>query len=165
MPEQRAPLFLRVLPYLDLAEKIFLTGILVGLLLSYLSMDKTVLKFSLISLSVTYFLSSFKVIEIPRKEDEQFGMTEMLAWLIVPKVLWIGYAVSLMGIYLFTLELDHDGHTRALLIGGVTIVIGLVVLGYAQLTGTKYLKYILPVVMRAIPLLLVDFYLLFTRSV
>ncbi len=162
MPEQPAPLFLRVLPYLDLAEKIFLTGILVGLLLSYLSTDKTVLKFSLVLLSVAYFLSSFKVIEMPRKEDEQFGMTEMLAWLIVPKVLWISCAVSLMGIFVFTLQLDHDGHKRALMIGGASIVVGLVILAYAQLTGTKYLKYILPSVMRAIPLLLVDFYVLYT---
>jgi hypothetical protein len=152
----------KVVSHVDLAEKVFITSLVVGLILTYLNLDnKLIIKVSLVALAITYFLTSFKIIEIPKKEDEQFEFKEMLSWIIVPKVLWISCAVSLFGLFVYTLQLGHDGYKRAFMVGGMTIITGLLFLGYALITGTKYLKYILPTVLRAILLLTVDFYLLY----
>ena len=162
MTEQRTPLILKIVPYLGLIEKIFLTGLVVGLVLTYFKTDnKTIIQVSLLALSITYFLTAFKIIDIPRQEDEVFEFKDLLTYTIIPKVIWIGSGLSLLGLFIYTLQLGHEGHKRAFMTGGLSIAIGLTIIVYTAMTGTRHLKYILPTVVRAIPLLFTDFYLLY----
>lgn len=161
MTDRPTPLILRITPHLDLVEKILLTGLLIGFVLMYFDMDKTIIKASLLCLSITYFLSAFKFIDIPRTKDEKFEFVDLLALTITPKVLWISTAISMFGLFIYTLQLGHEGHKKAFMNGGLGIAVGLAILGYAALTGVKHLKYVTPPILRAIPLLLTDFYLLF----
>jgi hypothetical protein len=145
-----------------LTEKIFLAGLAIGLILTYFKTDsKSIIQVSLLGLAITYFLAAFKIIDIPRHEDEKFEFKDLLAWTIVPKVIWISCGVSLFGLFIYSLQLGHDGHKQAFMVGGLSIAIGLIVIGYAFVTGTKHLKYVIPTVIRAVPLLIADFYLLY----
>jgi hypothetical protein len=162
MTEQRTPLILKIIPYLGLLEKIFLAGLAIGIALTYFNYDnKVVLQISLLGLAITYFLTAFKIIDFPRQEDEVFEFKDLLTYTITPKVIWISCGLSLFGLFIYTLQLGHDGHKRAFMTGGLSIAIGLLIIGYAFITGSKYLKYILPTVLRAIPIIIADFYLLY----
>jgi hypothetical protein len=152
----------KVAPYFSLLEKIFLAGLVVGLVLIFLNpANGAVIKVSLVGLAITYFLTAFKPIDIPVQADERFEFKDLLTLTILPKVMWISCAISLFGILIYTLQLPHDGHKRLLMTGGSTIVVGLIILDYAALTETKHLKYILPIALRAAPLVVMDFYLLY----
>ena len=162
MTEQRTPLILKITPYVGLLEKIFLTGLVIGLVLTYFKPDnKTIMQVSLLGLSSTYFLTAFRIIDIPRQDGEVLEFKDLLTYTIVPKVIWISCGLSLLGLFIYTLQLGHEGHKRAFMTGGLSIAIGLIIIGYAAITGTKHLKYILPTVIRAVPLLIADFYLLY----
>jgi hypothetical protein len=161
MTEQQTPLILKITPYLGILEKIFLTGLAIGLILFYFNAGKSIIQVSLIGLAITYFLTAFKIIDIPRQEGEISGFKDLLACIITPKVIWISCGVSLYGLFISMLQLGHDGHKRAFMVGGLSIAIGLIILGYAFATGTKNLKYVMPSVIRAVPLLIADFYLLY----
>jgi hypothetical protein len=155
-------MILKITPYLGLIEKIFLTGLVIGLVLTYVNTDnKTIIQVSLIGLAITYFLTAFKFIDIPRSENEVFEFKDLLACMIAPKVIWISCGVSLFGLFIYTLQLGHNGHKRALMIGGLSIAIGLIIIGYASVTGVKNLRYVMPTVIRAVPLLIADIYLLY----
>ncbi|PZR38955.1 MAG: hypothetical protein DI538_08275 [Azospira oryzae] len=162
MTEQRTPMILKITPYVGLFEKIFLTGLTIGLALTYFNAEsKTIIQISVLGLAITYFLTAFKTIDIPRKEDEIFGFKDLFASTIAPKVIWISCGVSLFGLFIYTLQLGHDGHKQAFMVGGSSIAMGLIIIGYSAITGTKHLSYILPTIIRASPLLIVDFYLLY----
>ncbi len=161
MTEQRTTLISKITPYLSLTEKIFLAGLAVGLILIYFNVDsKAIIQVSLLGLAITYFLTAFKIIEIPRQEDEKFEFKDFLAWSIVPKVIWMFCGVSLFGLFAYSLQLGNDGYKQAFRIGVLGIPIGLAILVYAHFSGTKHLKYVMPTVFRAVPLLIADFYLL-----
>jgi len=156
-------MILKITPYLGILEKVFLAGLAIGLLLFYFNADnKSIIQVSLLGLAITYFLTAFKIIDIPRQEDEVFEFKDLLACTIAPKVIWISCGVSLFGLFIYTLQLGHEGHKRAFMVGGSSIAIGLIIIGYAFITGTKNLKYILPTIIRAVPLLITDFYLLYS---
>lgn len=163
MNEQSASTQSKLFSYLSMAEKIFFAGLLVGLMLMYFNPDnRTLIQASLIMLAASFFISAYKVIEIPRKEEDSFEFKEMLSWLIVPKVLWISCAISLVGLSIFLSQPDHEGYKRMFMIAGLSITIALAIIAYAFATGTKYLQYILPPVLRAVPLLIIDAYFLFS---
>jgi hypothetical protein len=162
MTEQRTTLLSKITPFLGLAEKIFLAGLAIGLILTYLNIDsKAIVQVSILGLAITYFLNAFKIIDIPRQEEDKFEFKDFLAWSIIPKVIWMSCGVSLFGLFVYTLQLGHDGHKRAFMLGGFSIALGLIFIGYAFVTGTKHLKYVMPTVIRAVPLLLADLYLLY----
>ena len=163
MTEQQTTLLSKIIPYLNLIEKIFLTGLATGLAFTFFTFDnnKAIIKFSFVGLAISYLLMAFKYIEIPRQEGEKFGFKELLAWIIIPKIIWISCAISLLGFFIYILQLGHDGHKRAFMIAGSNIAFGLIVIIYSLFTGTKHLKYLVPTLIRAIPIAIVDFYLLF----
>lgn len=147
---------------LGLLEKIFLAGLTTGLVLTYFNASSQIIvQVSIVGLGITYFLTAFRFIDIPRNEEDLLEFRDVLAWTIAPKVIWISCGVSLFGLFIFSLQLGHDGHKRALMIGSLGAVIGLIVIGYAYATGTKHLKHILPTVFRAVPLLIIDLYFLY----
>jgi hypothetical protein len=70
---------MKITTYLGLIEKIFLTGLVIGLVVTYFNTDnKTIIQVSFIGLAITYCLTAFKIIDIPRQEHELFGFKELL---------------------------------------------------------------------------------------
>ncbi|MBN8652598.1 MAG: hypothetical protein J0L67_14295 [Cytophagales bacterium] len=151
----------KIIKYLPWAERVFLIFLVAGAILIYFEVNTQLLQLSVLALAIIFFLSAFKIIDIPRKEDEQFGFLDLLAFTIAPKVLWIGSAVSLFGFFIYLLQLGHSGHERGLMSGALGIISGLLIIGVAFISGTKHLKFIVPILLRAIPVAIVDLYLLF----
>jgi hypothetical protein len=142
-------------------EKIFLTAVIAGTILLTLKINSSLVKISLLGLGVTFFLSAYRPTELPRSENEKFGFQELLAGTIVPKMLWISSAISTVGIAFYLFNFGNDGYRRLLMIGGLTIATGTMILLISLLQGTKNLGTAAPILYRAIPLLLLDFYILF----
>jgi hypothetical protein len=153
------PFILRITNHLPLIEKVFLAALAIGTVLTVMQIDSTVMRISLIGLAVTFFLFAYRPIEIPKQENEPFGFSELLAFMIVPKVLWISSAISAVGIafYLF----NNDGYKQLLMIGGLSIGIGTILIVIFLVSGVKHIKMVTPILLRAVPLFLVDFYILF----
>ncbi|MBZ0245435.1 MAG: hypothetical protein K8H85_05785 [Cyclobacteriaceae bacterium] len=159
--EQTAtPLVLKLTKHLPLVEKILLSALAIGTILVVLKMDSSVARLSLLGLGVTFFLLAYRPNDIPRKEDEPFGFSELLGFMIVPKVLWISSAISALGLAFYLFDFGNDGYKQMLLIGGLTSGIGTVLLVVFFATGVKHIKMVMPVLLRAVPLCIVDFYLL-----
>jgi len=155
------PLIIRITNYLPLAEKVFLIALAIGIVLRLSNIDSLVMIISLAGLAVTFFLSAYRIIDIPRKENETFGFQELLGYLIVPKILYISCAVATCGILFYFLNLGNEGYRQMLFIGGTSLGLGIVIIAYLAVTGVKYMGAILPVLYRAIPLLVLDLYLFF----
>jgi hypothetical protein len=153
-------LLIKLTKYLPFIEKICWTALGVGLLLTMLQIDKTVALVSLLGLGCTFFLLAYRPADIPQHEGERFGFSELLGLMIVPKVLWIGSSVSVVGISFYLLELNKEGYTRMLMIGGLTGIIATLILAILFVMSVKHLKTVLPILLRALPLSLVDLYLL-----
>ena len=160
MTESRTPLILRVIPHLPKAEKVFLTGLAIGIILLYSNgSGKILVQVSLGALAIIFFLSAFTLLDVPRTKDEPFEFKELLTWIIIPKILWIGSAFSLLGLLVYSLQLGHGGYMRALMPGGSSIAIGLLVILYSWLTGTKHLSVLVPTLLRVVPVMLVALYI------
>jgi hypothetical protein len=146
--------------HLPLLEKILLTLLVIGAILTALNMDMTLTKISLIGLAIIFFLMAYHPIDIPRQENEQLGFSELLALSIVPKVMWIGSAVSSLAIAFYLIPLENKGYKQMLLIGGSSIGICVVLMLVFLGMGVKHLRIIIPVLLRAVPLFAVDLYIL-----
>jgi hypothetical protein len=158
MTSTPTPFIVRITNYLPLIEKILLTALAIGVILIVIKADTTVTKVSLIGLAVTFFLSAYRPIDIPRQENELLGFKELLALMIIPKTMWISCAVSAMGISFYFSQFGNDGYKQMLLIGASTIGMGTIILAFLLMSGVKNLNLVTPILVRAIPLLLVDIY-------
>jgi hypothetical protein len=147
--------------HLPLIEKVLLTALAIGIILTVFQVDSTVTRVSLLGLGVTFFLLAYRSTDIPRQEGEQFGFSELLGLMIVPKVLWISSAISALGIAFYLFDFGNDGYKKMLMIGGLTIGIGTLLLGVFFVSGVKHIRTVTPILLRAVPLCLVDFYILF----
>ena len=153
------PLVKKLTAYLPMAEKIFLIGFALGIVLTLANLDSFVLKDSLVGLAATFFFYGYKPIDVPAKEGEKLGFLELLGLSIVPNVTWVGCSVSLIGI-LFTMQ-NLEGARQMLFIGETTLGIATVIMILLLVTGVKYMSVAIPVLYRTIPLLVLDLYLFF----
>jgi hypothetical protein len=64
-----------------------------------------------------------------------------------------------MGIFFSVL--NREGQKEMLYIGGSTIAIGTLIMIFFLITGAKHISAVIPVLYRAIPLLVIDLYLFF----
>jgi hypothetical protein len=155
----------RLATYAPLVEKIFFGGLLLGVILTLIHVepfDTTVTVVSLYGLGVAYYLSAFQRFESRQDESTAIGFKELLAFSIVPKVLWLSSAVSVVGIAMFVMGTASQGYKQMMMIGGAAIAFGTVVTLILLTGGAGVKKPILPALLRAIPLLIGDLYL-FTR--
>ena len=144
---------------IPLAEKACLIAVLMGAILLYLQGAPTMTNWFLLALSGIFFLYSFQKKEFPIEENEKFGFSELLGLTIVPKVIWIGCSVSTLGIAFYLFDFGNDGFMQMLLIGASSIATASVLLIVFYLQGTRHIKMVMPVLIRAIPLCIIDIYL------
>jgi hypothetical protein len=155
------PFIVTITKHLPLVEKVLLTALAIGTIMTVMKIDSTVTRVSLLGLGVTFFLMAYRPTDIPRQEGEQFGFSDLLGLMIVPKVLWISSAVSALGIAFYLFDFGNDGYKKMLMVGGLTIGIGTLLLVVFLVSGVKHIKTVTPILLRAVPLCLVDFYILF----
>lgn len=147
--------------YAHWGEKIFLPALVIGLIMMYTGMEIMILvMISLFGLAITYFLFAFIALEFPRSEDEKMGFMDLLLTSILPKVLSIGMAVSLFGMFLLLLDLGNDGHVQVLNLGGTTILTCIVILLFAG-RSSKYLRPLTPLLIRSLVVVAAVGYILF----
>jgi hypothetical protein len=154
------PFIATITKHLPSAEKVLLAALAIGTVLTITQLDSTVSKVSLLGLAVIFFLLAYRPIEIPKHEGEQFGFSELLGLIIVPKVLWISSAISAVGIAFYLFDFGNDGYKQMLMIGGLSIGIGASLLIVFFVSGVRHIRMVTPILLRAVPLCLVDFYIL-----
>ena len=150
---------LKITEYLPVVEEVLLTILAIGVILILTKIDSLIAKISLIGLAVTFFLSAYQPLEIPKEENEKLGFLELLAFAFVPKALWISCAISLMGILFFLSQ--NEGYKQMLMIGVSTISISVILYSLFLLLRVKNLSNLNRILLRAIPLLLINLYLIF----
>jgi hypothetical protein len=167
------PAAILITQYLPLAEKILLMSLAIGATMMAMEIDTSVASVSLIGLAVIFFLSAYRPLALPPvdnvsirpadavPQDEALGFSALLALTIAPKVLWLSSAISVFGIAAYILDFKSDGYQNMLMIGGATIVIGILILIVSKVTGVKRINAVMPILLRAVPVCLVDFYILF----
>lgn len=146
-----------VLKYLPLGEKIFLAGIVIGMLLIYMNIDSNVALVSINGLSAIYFLNAYRPSESVDDGPQGFGALLVLS--ILPKVMWISLSVSLVGITFHVLALA--GAMQMVMIGAISLGAGLLLFLIFVASGAKGIKMNVPMLYRLIPIFLVDLYLLY----
>ncbi|HLT71112.1 MAG TPA: hypothetical protein VKZ75_00605 [Cyclobacteriaceae bacterium] len=145
--------------YLPRLERMLLMLIVLGIVITFLTnAGALIINVAIAGLALVFFLYAYQPLLVNTGKDEKAGMGELLGWSIVPKVLWIGCAISAMGILFFLIKTGTDEYRNMVMIGGFSIVSSLLVLGVLQVSGTKHLQVITPILLRAIPLMIMDFY-------
>lgn len=158
----------KTIHYLQCTEKAFIATLHIGVLLKFLGIDEAnyILMISTVGLAIAFFISAFKPHTIYKSDEEAkahgpLGMLDLLSLIIVPKVLWLSAGVSTLAMFVFMLKPGNEGYLNLAATGGITIIISLLILAIAYIFGVKHLKSIMPLLIRAIPALVVDYFLLY----
>jgi hypothetical protein len=154
----------RITKNLPIVERVFLVGLAVGAILATSHVDTSVLKISLLCLAIVFFLYAYRPLD-PDSSDagEPVGYLGLLALTVIPKVIWISSAVSVVAILFYFMNSNAAGYKQLAIIGGTSIAVALALLLILLATGAKNLRVVYPVVLRAIPLLLSDAYIFFDK--
>ena len=153
---------LRIARYSHWLEKTFLVFLALSAGLIPFGIDASPgLMISLSGLAVVFFLYAYRPLEISNADDEPMGFIHLLSLSIIPKVLWISASISTMGIMFYLLGLNEEGYKSMLMIGGSSILFASFVLGIFLISATKYLRVLIPVLMRALPILFINIYIYF----
>ena len=165
MTSEKTTFISKIAPYLGSAERIFIVGISVGFFIKNISGNNSIfiMQLSILGLAATYFMSAFRVIDIPFNEDDTMDFKDLLALTVNPKVLWISSAFSLFGMFVMYQNLGNEGYKQSFMIGMISIIICMIIHVYAIINGTKHLVHIKHVFYRAVPLLILDIYILFEK--
>ena len=110
--------------------------------------------FSFSILSAVYYLSAFK----PREAlaEERPGFVSTLTENVMPKVLWMGSAVAVIGLQFFFLNLP--GYTMMIMIGSTATQLGVALYIILSLINPAATQKHASILYRAVPLLLVATY-------
>ena len=155
-----SPFVEKIAKYLYPAETFFLGLLTVGILLPRFDIDTSaIIMISLSGLAMVFFLNMYRPLDVKIGQGDQGSFKELLYLVIVPKILWLSSSVNAIGILFFIL--NFKGYKEMLMIGAATSAIALVILGIFFLTEEKHIKATIPVLYRAIPMLLVAVYILF----
>lgn len=155
-------LILRITKHLHWIEKFCLALLALSALLTYLGFEvESSIMIALSGLAVVFFLYAQRP---PVSENNRGSFVDLLTIAILPKVLWISSSVSMMGILFLLVLTETEAHQNMLFIGGSTIFIACWLLGFILIKNGKYLRELQPVLMRALPILLIDIYLYFNSD-
>jgi hypothetical protein len=142
--------------HLHWIEKFCLVLLGLSALLTYLDFEvNSSLMIGLSGLAVVFFLYAQRP---PVAENNDGSFADLLTCAILPKVLWISCSASTIGVMFFLLFGQNPAYKNMLFIGGGTIFIACWVLTFILINNRKYLLDVQPVLMRALPILLIDIY-------
>lgn len=141
----------RILRLLPRAEWIFAPAAIAGAIIAATGGDSSLAVVGLSGLGAIYFLCAYRASSDPASNpasEQPIGYGPLLALNILPKVLWISCAVCLIAILFYLL--NFKGAPNVALIGSTTIASGTVLTLVLLITAPSYVRYILPVLLRAI---------------
>jgi hypothetical protein len=140
--------------------ELFLTGLLTfGILLPKMEVDSSlIVVISVFGLAVVFFLQAYNPVLLPIR-SAQMGFRELFSLTVLPKIIWIATSVCTIGILLFLLDIN-DAYYGTLLIGETALVAGLLIAGYFSMRSATYAKIVMPMLYRAVPVLLISTYIL-----
>jgi hypothetical protein len=131
----------------------------IGLLLRFASVpSNNLIIISLSGLAIILFLSAYRPPNIVRSDDEKLGFTDLLCFSIAPKVLGISSAVTIIGVLFFLMGMK--GYEQMLLVGSMSIAIASLLIEAGVVMKVKHMKTVISILYRAVPLMLIGFYLL-----
>jgi len=153
---------IKLTKYFPFVEKVSLTAFVAGYVLKMLHYpgDEIVI-ISLSVLSGIYFLSAYTpppVEDESEEKNQQQGFGALLGRTIVPKVLGIGSSVCVIGV-LFTIE-HYSGFREMLLIGSTSLAAASLLGLLTTMNNERARKALSPMLLRAVPLMLIAFYFL-----
>jgi hypothetical protein len=160
MASLKLPLIIKVTRHLSLIERFFFGGLLVGIILMTLKLDSNVIKISLGGLALTFFMYTYRPVMIQWSENENPGLTALLAFVILPKAVWISTSLLALGILLYLLHTGNNGYRTVLLIGIQIFCIAATLLLFFQVRSVRHLNTLAPILFRAVPMAAVALYVL-----
>jgi hypothetical protein len=161
MNQKRMPFINLLTKYLLYAEQFFLGVLIVAMLMPFFKVQSgQVINISLLGLATVFFLYAYKPLEIERSEGKKLEFTDLLATTILPKVMWISCAVSTIGILFYVVHLATESYQNMLMLGGGSLLIGIICLGVFVVSGMKHVNALHPLLFRSLPLLLIDLFIL-----
>ncbi|WP_276374974.1 hypothetical protein [Chryseolinea sp. H1M3-3] len=118
------------------------------------------IKISLGGLALTFFMYTYRPVMIQWSENENPGLTELLAFVILPKAMWISTSLLAFGILLYLLYTGNHGYKPVLLIGIQIFCIATTLVLFFQVRRVKHLNTLAPILLRAVPMAAVALYIL-----
>ncbi len=144
-----------------MAEGVFLAAFGVGLVLQYLDIQTKIVFIALLGLSTIYFLGAYIPMEVP-SSNKQGGFADLFSQSIAPKLLSIACSVCVVGILFYLTGLK--GAKQMLLIGALSIALLSVFLFVVIFKNDVIKKALMPLLLRAIPLAMISFYILLAQG-
>lgn len=149
----------KIFGQLERIELVFLAGAAIGLLLRFISFDAAnLITLSLIGLAIVFFLSAYRPSELVKNENEKLGFTDLLFSTMAPKILWISCSVSTIGLSFYLMGMK--GYQQMLQIGSLSLAVGSLAIAAGMAMQVKHIEKVIPILYRAVPLMLIGFYLL-----
>jgi hypothetical protein len=108
------------------------------------------------TLSIVFFLNA-QVPPVMEKSEKPFGFKDMLAFVILPKIMWISSSVCIIGILFSYLGLT--GATQMLIVGAGSLAIAAFILFIFSLSGMN-LRSLQPTFLRVAPVFVIALYVL-----
>lgn len=162
MAEHRS--FVEVLyRYLDKIEVICIVGSAVSVLAFNAGMAAATqgIIIFLSILAAVFFLNAHKP-PSQVQEGEKKNFVALLAGTVLPKVLWIGCSVGVIGLQFHLLQLE--GSRQMLMIATASSAFGVALFIVISIISTKATETLTPVLYRAVPLMLITAYFLYVVS-
>lgn len=157
--KERTAFATKLFGLLQRGEMILLMTLIIGLALRYTFPQTEILVIiSLAGLAMIFFLSAYQ--PIPIEKDEKFGPTDLLYYIIAPKILGISSAVCAVGLLFYFIDNNNPGFRPMLTIGAMSIAAASLIVFIGWLQKDKNIQLIIPILYRAIPLMIVSFYFL-----
>ncbi len=157
-----SPFISKLKTYLPIAEIVCIAGFVLGFMLSKQDypIGGEIVRISLGALAGIYFLSAYMPPDArpENEQDQPAGFLALLGRTIAPKALGIGSAVMVVGI-LFAVQ-QMPGANEMLLVGSGTLAIASLIGLVSIATDETARKVLGPLLLRAVPLLLIGVYLL-----
>jgi hypothetical protein len=162
MADQTPPsLISKMQKFFPMAEGVFLAAFAVGLVLQYFDIQSKIVFIALMGLSTVYFLGAYVPMEFP-SDNKQGGFVDLFSKAIAPKLLSIACSVCVVGILFYLTALK--GAKQMLLIGAFTVALSSIILFLIIFKNEAVKKALMPLLLRAVPLAIVSFYILFNES-
>jgi hypothetical protein len=141
------------------AEAFFSIVTLVGAGVRLMNQSSDILLFGASGMAMVYFMYSNKRPSTPSAvQGEKFGFSELLLSVIIPKVLWLGTAVNVIGILFMVLQ--FQGYREMCFIGATSIGGSLITLGGFALGGASISNPTKQALIRIVPIFMASVYLL-----
>jgi hypothetical protein len=154
-PSSGIGLLASIVPWIEVTCTV---ALMIGVGMTITSGEETILTVSLPGLALCYFLSAYlPPPSVTSDENQSHRLIDLLATVIIPKVLWISSAVGTMGVFFTVMKME--GNEQMLLIGVLSLASCVVLLIVFGIIG-KPIRPVFPILLRALPVLAVALYFL-----